>query len=179
MSHIARSTDKKFTGTDIQRGEVQSAIFIGGNGGKIVVAVGIEQRVVDHRTGGDDAGDFPFNDAFGHEFGVFDLFGDSDFESGGDQFGQIIIQRVIGKSAHRHSLALGQGQFQNRTYSFSVFKKFLVKVAQPEKQYRIGRDRPFCLLILHHHRSEFLTVSLGHYFNPSESNSASTATDLP
>ena len=107
---------------------------------KKIIAVTGKYRVVNQSSGRDNAGNLPFDNAFGNQFGILDLFGNRHFQSGGDQPGQIAVQRMIGKSAHRHALPLGQSQFQCGTDNFGILKKFFVKVTETEKQYRIRRD---------------------------------------
>ena len=144
--------DAEFAGADVEAGQC-AAVAPGDEGRKIVVTGRIEQRVVDDRARGDDAGHLPLDDSL-RQFGILHLLCDGDLDAGRDQPGEVIFQRVVGEAAHRHPLPLGEGKFEHRTHPFRVFEKLLVEVAEPEEQHRVRRDRRLRLAVLPHHRSE-------------------------
>jgi hypothetical protein len=67
---------------------------------------------------------------------------------------------VIGNTAHRHAVALGQCDVQQDRGLLCVFKEQFIEVAEPEQQERICRDAASEPPVLLHHWSE----SVGHDF---------------
>ncbi|KAG0506490.1 MAG: hypothetical protein Udaeo_01220 [Candidatus Udaeobacter sp.] len=61
---------------------------------------------------------------------------------------------MIGHTAHRHAVALGQRHVQQSRRLFRVIEKHLVEIAEPEQQERVRRNAFSQPLVLLHHRSE-------------------------
>ena len=102
------------------------------DGGEVVVAGGVEDFVFGDGAGGDDAGDFAADDAFGLG-GVFHLVADGGLLAGADEFGEVGVNGVVGDAAHGGSAALGEGHAEDGGGGAGVVEKHLVEVAEPKQ----------------------------------------------
>ena len=127
------------------------------DGGEVVRALVVEQRLVVDGAGGEDAGDLAGDEFSGDGFGR--LLGDGDAFSGLEQAGDVALRRVIRNPAHRGAAALGEGDVHDRRGGFRVVEEHFVKVAEAVKQDDVGGQRPAHGLVLGHHGGQ---RGLGH-----------------
>ena len=135
------------------------SVIVDVNRAEIIRPLRFEQVQLAHRPGADDLRDVAIDDL--SRLRLARLIADRDALSRFDQLGDVILGGVIGHAAHRHLIALGQRDVEQGRCFLRVFEKQLVKIAQPEKQQRVGRNAFPQPLILLHHGSE----ALGHALN--------------
>jgi len=90
-------------------------------------------KIVD-RSGADDLADLPFNDSSG--LGFAGLVTDRDSVPGFDQTANVPFRGVERHTAHRHTVALGQGHVQNRCRNLRVFEEKFVEIPETKKEKR-------------------------------------------
>ena len=151
--------DLEGAGRDVDPGEAQNPFGLG-EGGKVVVAPGLQQGVLgqgarghhtDHR-----AGDHGLGAALARLGGVFRLFADRHPKALADEALQIGVRGVDRHAAHRHigipvASTARQRDIERLRRRHRVIEEQLVEIAHAVKQEaaRIGLlDRE----ILHHHR---------------------------
>ena len=120
------------------------------NRGEIISAFRFEQAQFTHRSRANN-----LRDIAGHDpprLRLARLIANRDPFSRFNQFGDIILRRVIRHSAHRHTVAFRQRHIQQTSRFLCVLKKQLVKIAQAEKQQHIRRHTPAQSVVLLHHR---------------------------
>ena len=120
--------------------------------GEIVVPGIVEEGEVVDGGGGDDLGNFAFDDFPG--FGRGRLLGDGDTLVGADEFGDVSLGGVVGDAAHGDVVSLGEGNIENPGGNLGVLEEHFVEVAEPvEEENIIGQRAPHGH-VLGHHRSE-------------------------
>ncbi len=120
------------------------------NGGEVVWALVVEQREVVDGAGGEDAGDFAFDEFSG--FGLGGLLGDGDAFVRLEQAGDVALRGVVGDAAHGRAAALGEGHVENGSGGFRILEKHLVEVPEAVKQDDVRRQRFPHGQVLGHHR---------------------------
>ena len=100
-----------------------------------------EHVVVEHDARCHQLGDPALDQRLG-EFGVFQLFADGDPAAVPDQFGQIGVDGMVGKSGHFDAAfqlgPFGEHDAQNLCRPHGILTVGLVKVAHAEQQHRVG-----------------------------------------
>ena len=119
------------------------------DGGEIVWAGVVEEGEVVNGAGGNDLGDFAFDDFSGLGFGG--LLGDGDSFFGADEFGDVALCGVVGDAAHGDAVALGESDVEDSGGDFSVFEKHFVEVTEAVEEKDVSGERPPHGLILGHH----------------------------
>src|SRR5262249_7187776 len=129
--------DTEFAGGDVDPGQRKSGIGAvlrgaGANHGEqVVVAPGVEQRVLGQRAGGHQADDVPPHDALAAALfrlgRVFELFADRDAVALRDQTVQVFVGAVHRDAAHRDVLTevlatLGQDDAERPAGDFRVLE---------------------------------------------------------
>ncbi len=71
-----------------------------------------------------------------------------------DQPANVIVRRVVRDAAHRHEISLRQRDVEKARRLLRVLEKHFVKIAEPEQQQRIRRQRAPDALVLLHHRGQ-------------------------
>ena len=146
-------------GDGVDVGAVRPAL-LAGDGGEVVVARGLEQRVLGERARRHQADHLarhhrlrPALPGLGR---VLDLLADGDAVAGGDQLLEVLVGGVDGHAAHgdigaQMLAALGQRDAQRAACDLGVVEEQLVEIAHPVEQQAIGIG-PLDLEILRHHR---------------------------
>ena len=128
---------------------------------QIIVALGIEQRVLGERAGRHQ----PHHVAAHHALvaarpgrgGIFHLLAHRDAMTGCDQAMQIVLGALHRHAAHRdiHALVLaafGQHDAERARGNFGVFEEQLVEIAHPVEQQQPGIGRLYFKVLFHHRR---------------------------
>ncbi len=126
-----------------------SALFIK-CGGKIMIARGVEQARVGDGPGTKDLGDLALDQFARHDLAGLVAHGHPLARL--DEFGDVVIRRVVRHAAHGRLVAFCQRDAQDRAGLLGVFKKKLVEISQPEEQHHIGGQPGAQALVLPHHR---------------------------
>ena len=157
LVHILFPTlgSKKFTRTDVKEGHTQH-FLAEVDGCKEIVLLAVEHRAADHHTGRHQFGDAALDEFLG-QLGVLQLVADGDTLAGTDEFGQIGVQGMVGKTRHLGSsgstvAAPREGDAQNLAGSDCILQVGLIKVTHTEQQYRIGMLGLHLDKLLHHRR---------------------------
>ena len=150
----------EIAGRDIGRCQPDLALHFG-QSNQHIVAARVEQIVFGQRAGGHVA-----DDVAGHQRLVaaprlrlgrgFNLFGNSDLETGPDQFRQIAFGRMNRHTAHRDHIAAilaarGQRNVQRCGRQLGILVEQFKKVAHPVEKQTVARPF-FQTKILFHHR---------------------------
>ena len=138
----------------IQNGETVS-LFRQVDPRQEIVTLGVEDIALGNGSRRHHAGDVPLHDALGGGR-IFNLITDRNLHAGADEFGQVALRGMVGNPAHRHVVALGQGNIKHGGGALGVIEEHLVEIAKTEEQNRIVRDTGANAPILLHHRSLFL-----------------------
>jgi len=152
--------DGEFTGGVVRAGEAEAAFFRRAaeeDCGEVVVSGVIEKAHVIDRAGGDDLGDFAFNDFAG--LGLGRLLGDGDAFVGFDELGDISLSRVMRDSAHGDVVSLGEGDIENGGCSFCVLEEHFVEIAKAVEKKDVFREGAPHGHVLGHHWGELLFAS--------------------
>ncbi len=130
----------ELAGGDIRVGDA-GLFLLQEDGGQIVVDVAMQQARLDHRSGGDHAGDAarekPLHRQIPH------LLADGHVVAFFDQAGQVIFHRVVGNAGHGHARAFShvagsQDDVQLARGNLGVLVERLVEIAQAEEEDRLG-----------------------------------------
>lgn len=97
--------DFEFAGGKVEPGGVE-AVFIEGDGAEIVIARGVELVGGEGCPRGKDTRELAADEFAG--FGGLGLVAEGDLLAGGEEFGDVIVDRVRGQAGHRMVLALRQ-----------------------------------------------------------------------
>ena len=133
---------EELTGRDVEESHAASG-FAEVDGGEEVVFFIVEHVIAHGYARGDEFGNAPLDESFG-EFGVFQLVADGHTSSCPNQFRQISVQGVVGKSCHFGDIAattvipLGKGDAENARRDDGIFTIGLVEVAATKQQQGIG-----------------------------------------
>ena len=119
--------DGEFSGGVVDAGEAES-FPVSADGGEVVRALVVEQRVVIDGAGGEDACDLTRDEFSGD--GFRGLFGDCDAFSGFEEAGDVALCGVVGDAAHGSSAAFGEGDVHDGGGGFRVLEEHFIKVAQ-------------------------------------------------
>ena len=154
---------------DVDPGEREAVFRRRGAGARereqVVVAPGIEQRILGQRAGGDQphhvAADDAFVAALSRLGGIFKLLADGDTMAERDQPVQVFVGALDRNAAHRNVAAqmlaaLGEHDAKRARGDFGVLEEQFVEITHPVEQetIRIGR---LDLDILLHHRGDRLS----------------------
>ena len=147
-------------GREVEPGQRQLALRLG-DGGEIVVAARIEQRILGQGAGRDDA----HHGALDHRLGaallglgrILDLLADRDLEALADQPRQIGLVAVHRHAAHldvfaQMLAALGQRDVERRRGLDRVVEEQLVEIAHAVEQQMVGMHRLDRQVLAHHRR---------------------------
>ena len=107
--------------------EFLSGAKLAGSSEVVVLGVVEEGEVVDG-GGGDDLGDFAFDELTGFGFGS--LFGEGDAFARFDEFGDVAGGGVVGNAGHGDVVTLGEGDVEDRSGDFGVLEEHFVEVTQ-------------------------------------------------
>ena len=163
--HIVGGTfgTEKFARRDVEQGQATSRLAKV-DGSQEVVLLGVQHVIGQRHTRGHQFGDAALHQLL-RQFGVFQLVADGHTLACPDEFGQIRIQRMIGKSSHRrsagrcarHAAPLRQRNAQNLGCHTGILVVCLIEVTTTKQQQSI---RMLCLKIvkLFHHRGEFFLL---------------------
>ena len=121
--------------------------------GDVVRGFSVEEGVFGEGAGGDDAGDLAADEPLGG-LGVFSLLADGGLESGADDLGQVVVERVVGYAAHGHTCAFGDGHAENGGRAVRVLKEHLVEVAHPKEEDGVRVEFFLRAAVLPHHRCQ-------------------------
>ena len=125
------------------------------DGGDIVVLSVVKESEIIDCSGGNDLGDFAFNDF--PRLGFGGLFCEGDTFSRLDEFGDVALGCVMRHATHRDIMAFGQGDIEEGRCCFGVFEKHFVKITESVKKKNvIGQRTPYFLILSHHGRQLFL-----------------------
>jgi len=124
------------------------------DGDEEVVAAVVEEVVVGDCAGGEQAGDFAFDGAFGFS-GVTDLFANCDGFADFEQFGEVLFDGVVGNACHWDGFACccaacGEGDVEQRGGFFGVVHEQFVEIPHAVKQEDVGVLRFDSEILLHH-----------------------------
>ena len=131
------------------------------HGCKEIVLFIVEHIVVDGHTGGNQLRDPTFHQFLG-QFRVFQLVADGHPLARTDEFGQVGVECVVGKSGHLHHFALsavgsfGEGDAQNVRRDDRILRVGFIEVATAKQQDGIGM---LCLeleILFHHGRESHI-----------------------
>jgi len=133
--------DQKLTGRDIEESHTGGFPVEMNRCQKVVLFV-LENIVIDGNSGGDQFSDAPFDDFLG-QFGVFELFTNGYPLTSPDQFGEIGVEGMVGKTGQFHEAGgpVGpacKGDAQNFCRPDGVIPEGLIEIAHPEKEDCIG-----------------------------------------
>ena len=123
---------------------------------EIIRAFRVQKGEIADRPGADDLRDIASDDLA--LLRLTGLVTDRDPPTGGDEFCDITLSRMIGHAAHRHVVPFGQREIKEARGGLGVFKEELVEVTEPEEEQGISRNARTQSLILLHHWGE----SVGH-----------------
>ena len=146
---------EKFAGRHIAERDAR-ALFLLADGHDVVGGVLVQHGRFDERSGRDDARNGALDQSL--RFGwIGHLIADGHAIALFDQARDIGVHRVIGHAAHGRALAqpavlAGERQLQLAGDKLRVVKEQLVKIADPEKQQRIGILIFDLQILLHHGR---------------------------
>src|SRR5690606_42150368 len=90
--------------------------------------------------------------------GFAGLFGDGDTLACLNEFGDVSLGCVVGDSAHRSAISLGQRDVQNARCRFSILKEKLIKIPKSKEEKNVVWKRFPERVILSHHWSHALFV---------------------
>ena len=128
---------------------------------QVIVALGVEQRILGQRAGRDQAHHVAAHHALGAALarlgGIFELFADRDAMAERDQPVQIFVGALDRHAAHRNVAAemlaaLGQHDAERARGGFGVVEEQFVEVAHPVEQQAIRIGRLDLDILLHHGR---------------------------
>ena len=128
------------------------------HGSEKIFAAAVEHGFFGECAGGDEARDFPFDDACGiarrlAAAVVFHLFADGDLESGGDHAVKVGIDGVVGNTGHGNRIftlgTAGEGDAEDAGDGAGVFVEAFIEIAHAEEKDGIG-VLLFVLLVLAH-----------------------------
>ena len=119
----------------------------------------MEDVRVEVRAGAEDLRDVAANEFAG--LGVFELVADGNFSAMFEQLADVALGGVVRDAAHRHAVALGEGEVQKLRTGLGIVEEHLVEVTQPKQQQRVGRNLVFDAPILLHHRRETVGLCCG------------------
>ena len=154
---------------DVDPGEREAVLRRGGAGARereqVVVAPGIEQRILGQRAGGDQPHHVAAHDALVAALsrlgGIFKLLADGDTMAERDQPVQVFVGALDRNAAHRNVAAqmlaaLGEHDAKRARGDFGVIEEQFVEITHPVEQetIRIGR---LDLDVLLHHRGDRLS----------------------
>ena len=133
-------------GRQIRPGKRQCRAAVGQRR-QVIVAGVVEQALVHDRSRRDHLDDAPLGEtARGKSY----LFADRHLAAGSQQLRQIGLRCVMRHPAHRHAIALGQSDVEDRRRLFGVLGEHLVEVAEPKEKDR-PRLRRLQTKVLPHH----------------------------
>ncbi len=155
--------DSEFAGRDVDPGQRETVLGGGGAGARDrqqkIVALGVEQRILGERAGGDQ----PHHVAAHHAFGaalarlrrIFELLADRDPVTLRDQAVQIFVGALDRHAAHRNVAAemlaaLGQDDAEVAGRHFGIVEEQFVEIAHPVEQQAIRIGRLDLDILLHH-----------------------------
>ncbi|MPM60433.1 hypothetical protein SDC9_107284 [bioreactor metagenome] len=139
-----------------------------GDGGNIAVLSLFEHAIFNDRAGGDDADDIPLHEPL-CERRILHLLADGNLISLFNEFGDVIIHRMIGNPAHRRAfaqsaIASGKHKVEFFCGGFCILKEHLIEVPEAKEQQAIAIFFLEFEILPHHrrHRSRhsFLRLSV-------------------
>ena len=136
LAEVGELRDGKLAGGVIDAGQSEH-FAMAADGGEVVRALVVQQGEVVDGAGGEDAGDFPFDEFAGFRFGR--LLGDGDAFAGLEEPGEVTLRGMIGHAAHGSAAAFGEGHVEDRRGGFRVLEKHFVKVPEPVEQDHVRR----------------------------------------
>ena len=153
----------EFTGAHVRHRQApMGAAALQHHGAEPVVAAGAEQALLQHRAGGEHAGDVALEQrAFGRR--GFQLVAEGHAEAAAHQLGAVALGGVVGDAGHGHTanrfagFFAGEGQLQQTGELDRVLKEALEEVAQAVEQHPLGMGR-LELHVVAQHRGELLRV---------------------
>ena len=148
---IGELGDRELTGRVIHAGQPAGFPELEDRG-EVVRPLVVEQVCFEDRAGGNDPGDLAFDDF--PRLRLAGLLGDGHPLAGLHQLGDVIVRRMVGHAAHRHRVAAGQRDIEDRRGGLRVVEEHLVEIAQPVEQQHVVRQRSAHRLVLRHHRGE-------------------------
>ena len=146
-------------GGEVEPGQRQLALRLG-DGGQVIVAARVEQRIFGERAGRDHAHDGALDHRLGAALlgfgGILDLLADRDLEALADQAREIGLVAVHRHAAHLDVLAqmlaaLGERDVQRRRRAHGIVEEQLVEIAHPV-EHEMVRMRRLDRQVLAHHR---------------------------
>ncbi len=154
--------EEEFAGGEVEPGGLE-VIFAEVKGEEEMVALRFDLAVGEAGPGGDDAGEFAFDEFAGG--GRFDLVADRDFDALVEEFLNIIIGGVVGDACHGHSVAVGQGDAKVLGAAFGVLIKDFIEIPKAKQKEGIVREPGTYFVPLLHHGCDFLRLLRGHALN--------------
>ena len=143
---------RKTPGAEIEHGEAE-AVAVRMHRHQRRLPVPVEQRLVGHRTGGDDARHLPLDRPPACR-GVADLLAYRGTFSPADEPGEVGVHRMGRYPGHRDRLALvaaahGERDVEERRRTAGVFEEELVEVAHAVEEQHVGMLRLDTQVLLH------------------------------
>ena len=137
---------------------MQAGVVVG-EGAEVVVARCVQLRGVERGAGTENAGELTTDEFTG--LGGLGLVADGDFLAGGEELGDVIVERDGRESGHRVVLALGECEAEDLGGDYGVLEEELKEVAEAEEQQRVFGQPALHLKVLLHHRGELGDVGHG------------------
>ena len=158
LLHIVKTTfaREKLTGGNVKESHTARCLAKM-NGGQEIVFLIIEHVVGHGHTRSDKFGDAALHQRL-RQFGVFQLVANGDAPACPNQFGQVGVERMMGKTCHLGGtgrttiVASGKGDAENFGGCHGIFAIGLIEVAAAKQHQRIGM---LCLQrekLFHHRR---------------------------
>ena len=119
----------------------------------------VEEGEVVDGGGGDDLGDFAFDELTGFGFGS--LFGEGDAFARFDEFGDVAGGGVVGDAGHGDVVTLGESDVENGGGDFGVLEEHFVEVTQAVEKEDVVGEGATDGLVLSHHGGEFFFFGHG------------------
>ena len=176
---LGREIDQQFidvllvalSGEELARADVEKRhsqhLLAEVDGSQEVVLLAVEHRTTDDHAGCHQFGDAALDELLG-ELGVFQLVTDGYALASPHQFGQVGVERMVGKARHlgsrcRTVAASCQSDAQYFAGSHSVFQISLIEVSHTEQQYGVGMLGFHLDELLHHWRIQRVLCHLYRY----------------
>ena len=161
----SHSPTRELAGRDIDPGQ-REAVLVGGRAGarqrqEVIVAPGVEERILRQRTGRHQPHHVAAHDALGAALArlgrVLELLAHGDAMAERDQTMQIFVRALDRDAAHRNVAAemlaaLGQHDAERTRSDLGVAEKQLVEIAHPVEQEAIRIGGLDLDILLHHRR---------------------------
>lgn len=144
--------DFEFAGGEIEPGGVE-AVFVEGKRAEVVIARGVELVGGEGGSRRKDTRELAADEFAG--FGGFGLVAEGDFFTGGEEFGDVVVDGVRGEAGHRMVLALREREAEQARGDDGVIEEEFEEIAEAEEQQGVAREATLHLEILLHHRGEF------------------------